>query len=358
MINSKAYTCEELGITAAALTGLPDLRFYNVREIPEMRIYGVMDAEDGHAFVRMPEERAKAVSESVYCLNYNTAGGRLRFVTDSPYVALRTTVGSQGVRHNFSALGAAGFDLYVKVNGRQRFFGRFPSPITAPNGFDGIVSLPEGTNEVTVNFPNYSKTSDLYVGLEQGSTLTRHPDYTFEKPAIFCGSSITQGGCASRAGMSYENIISRRCDLNYTNLGFAGSFLGQKEMADYIATLDPSVLVLDYDHNAPNPEHLKNTHESLYLTFRNAHPDTPVVFVGRPNYYIRNRVDSERRDVIFTTYNNARQRGEKVMFVDGYSLFGGDMRDDCTVDGTHPNDLGMSRMADVIGRAVMYALSM
>ena len=355
---SNSFTPEELNITNKVITSVEGIRFYDVRRVPEMRIYGVMDAEDGHRFVRMPEAVAKTVSANVTNLNYETAGGRLRFVTDSEYIAIKATVGSAGRRNNLSALGSASFDVYVAKEGKQIFAGAFTSPIMAPNGFDGIVKLGAGEKEITVNFPNYGGTSDLYIGITENASITRHRDYKYEKPVIFCGSSITQGGCASRAGMSYENIISRRYDLNYINLGFSGSFLGEKEMAEYIASLDPSVLVMDYDHNAPNPEHLEATHEALYLTFRKAHPDTPVIMVGKPDFKLNDSTICKRRNVIFTTYSNARQRGEKVIFIDGYSLFAGDMREDCTVDGTHPNDLGMSRMASVIGKAVAYARTM
>ena len=124
-----------------------------------------------------------------------------------------------------------------------------------------------------------------------------------------------------------------------------------------MASLDFSVFVSDYDHNAPNVEHLKNTHEKLYKKIRAAHPDTPVVFVGKPDCDPVNNDIANRRDVIYTTYHNAKMRGEKVIFVDGYSLFAGELREECTVDGCHPNDLGMSRMADVIGKAVEYALN-
>ena len=40
---------------------------------------------------------------------------------------------------------------------------------------------------------------------------------------------------------------------------------------------------------------------------------------------------------------------EKVYFLAGKTLFGKDDRINCTVDGTHPNDLGFRRMADAVG---------
>ena len=42
----------------------------------------------------------------------------------------------------------------------------------------------------------------------------------------------------------------------------------------------------------------------------------------------------------------------RVGFIDGETLFDGPFYTECTVDGCHPNDLGFSRMAAVIGRQV------
>ena len=41
-----------------------------------------------------------------------------------------------------------------------------------------------------------------------------------------------------------------------------------------------------------------------------------------------------------------------VYFIDGETLFAGEFRDSCTVDGVHPNDLGFFRMGMVIGETV------
>ncbi|MBO7525461.1 MAG: hypothetical protein J6T42_01515, partial [Clostridia bacterium] len=45
---------------------------------------------------------------------------------------------------------------------------------------------------------------------------------------------------------------------------------GETSMTDYIKTLDMSVFVMDYDHNAPSTEHLKNTHEPMFRAIRDA----------------------------------------------------------------------------------------
>ena len=113
---------------------------------------------------------------------------------------------------------------------------------------------------------------------------------------------------------------------------------------------------MDYDHNAPDAEHLKNTHENFFKTVRRFNSKLPVVIVSKPDteadpyFYIR-------RGIIERTYKNAKKSGDKhVYFVDGETLFGKNDRDTCTVDGCHPNDLGFYRMAKNIRPTLKKAL--
>jgi len=356
-MNEKVFrTPHDIGITSESIKALSDIGFFDVRTTPEFRIYGVMDSKDGY-FCRIPEDVAAKTNPGLAGENLSSAGGRVRFVTDSDYIALKTYVSYGSRTVNISYSGAGSYDVYVKMGGKETFVRGFCPPVPpTSNGYEGLLTLPKGMKEVTLYLPNYCKTKDFYIGLDKNATLSRHPDYKIEKPIIYCGSSITQGGCASRSGLSYEAIIARRLDANFTNLGFSGSFRAEDELIDYIATLDASVMVFDYDHNAPSPEHLDKTHERLYLAYREKHPDTPVIFIGKPDFYLDRLDSAKRRKVISKTYENARLRGERVYFIDGYSLFAGDMREDCTVDGIHPNDIGMKRMADVIGEIVALAL--
>ncbi len=357
MISINSKTADELEISSDEIRSLPDVRFYNIKSEP-FRIYGLCDPLSDKPYHRIPEAVAEATSDGVRGLNFNTAGGRVRFTTTSSYVAIKAFNPSSACMTNMCLIGSSGFDVYINKNGRDTFAGvlRF-SGYGYKDSFEALVHLPAGRKEVTINFPLYCGCRELYIGLDSTSELERRADYRFEKPVVFYGSSITQGGCASRPGMAYEALISRRFDTNYLNLGFSGNAKGEDAIADYMASLDFSVFVCDYDHNAPSVEHLAATHEKLYKTIRAAHPDAPVIFVGKPDCDPVNSQNAARRDVIYNTYHNAKLRGEKVIFIDGYSLFAGELREECTVDGCHPNDLGMARMADVIGKAVEYALN-
>ena len=120
-------------------------------------------------------------------------------------------------------------------------------------------------------------------------------------------------------------------------------------MARYIASLDMSCFVMDYDHNAPSAEALAATHESFFRVVREAHPGLPILLVPRPDCDLAPEDAARRFAVLEATYRHAREQGdENVYLVQGRDLFGGEGRDGCTVDGCHPNDLGFYRMAECL----------
>lgn len=209
----------------------------------------------------MPENIARGVSEGVYVLHSNTAGGRVRFVTDSPYIAIYAKMDGLGKMPHFALTGSIGFDLYVD----NYYTNTFVPPFDIKDGYESIFEFEKKEQrEITIDFPLYSNVNELYIGLQEDSFLAEAKPYKNVKPIVYYGSSITQGGCASRPGMSYQAIISRIFNYDYINLGFSGSAKAEDEMIEYIKNLDMSIFVYDYDHNAPTVEHLKKTHEKMF----------------------------------------------------------------------------------------------
>jgi hypothetical protein len=317
------------------------LRFYDVRQEP-FRIYGVF-WENG-IFRRIPEEVAKSVSDGVYLLHTNCAGGRVRFVTDSPYVTIQTEY-IPGKMPHFAFSGSAGFDLYATTEEGNRYMGTFMPPLDVTDGYESVIDFAEcGEREITINLPLYSSVKKLYIGLKDGCVLKEAPEYGIKKPVVYYGSSITQGGCASKPGSSYESILSRRFDCDYINLGFSGSARGEDEIVDYIKGLDMSVFVLDYDHNAPDTEHLANTHNKMFKAIREAQPGLPIVIMPRPKFYLTDE-EKVRFEIVHNTYLEAKAAGdENVYFISGKKLMEL-VGDNGTVDNCHPTDSGFFSMA-------------
>ena len=323
-----------------------DIRFVNALSEP-IGLHGVF-YENG-AFRRMPEDVAKSVSEGVYWLHTNCAGGRVRFKTDSPYVAVVCKMGAVGRMPHFALTGSAGFDLYEMRKEGERYVASFIPNFVGENGYERVVELgSKKMRELTINLPLYSDVKELYIGISEDASLEHARNYAIEKPVVFYGSSITQGGCASRPGNSYQAVLSRRFDFDYINLGFSGNARAEDEMIEYIKGLDMSLFVYDYDHNAPTVEHLERTHEKMFLAIREAYPTLPIIMMNRPKFWLTEE-EEKRHKIIVSTYNNAIARDDKnVYFISGRELmaFAGN---DGTVDNCHPNDLGFFSMAKALG---------
>lgn len=331
--------------------GRDDVVLYDPREAP-FSLYGVF-YEDGW-YRRMPESAAASVSDNVRELSAYTAGGRVCFATDSDFVAISCRRPGLWMMPHMALAGSGGFDLYTREKGSLLYYGTFMPDSGKREGYASILKFPtKERREILIHFPLYCGITSLSVGLASGASLDGWSGYKREKPVVFYGSSITQGACASTPGNDYIGRLSRRFDFNYINLGFSGSAKGEQAMMDYIAGLDMSMFVYDYDHNAPDPAHLAATHYKGYQTVRASHPDIPIIMASRPTYDHPRENAAERRDVIAASYERARAEGDgNVYFVDGAKVFSTFFADGCTVDGTHPTDLGFYRMAEAFGEII------
>ncbi len=324
---------------------IDNIRFHNIQDAPFF-VYGVF-LENGK-YRRLPEQVAKTVSEGVYNLHTHTAGGRVKFITDSSFVAIKAVMPSVGKMPHFALTGSAGFDLYVGK--KEEYCASFVPPFNISDGYERVIHFDHSAErEITINFPLYSSVADLYIGLDENAVVKKSSGYKHKKPIVFYGSSITQGGCASRPGNAYESIVSRALQTDYINLGFSGSAKAEDAIAQYIKDLDMSVFVYDYDHNAPTLQHLEDTHQKMFLTIRENNPELPILILARPAYNL-NEAEKKRLAIIEKTYTDAVAAGDRnTYFIDGPTLMKY-AKNDGTVDGCHPNDLGFHSMAKVLIR--------
>lgn len=336
---------------------LPSVAFYDVRHEP-FSIYGLYNARSEKPFRRVPLSVAQETSKAVCGLSVHTAGGRVRFSTDSSYIAIKAVMPYINRFAHMPLTGTTGFDLYIDSDAGSRYHRAFKPDVNIEGGYEQVIRFKEkAMRSYTINFPSYNALDELYIGLEADAKLLEGKRYRSKLPIVYYGSSITQGACTSRPGLTYENIISRKYDLDYINFGFSGNARAEKSIVNYMASLDMLAFVSDYDHNAPSVEHLRATHCEMYKTIRAAHPDVPYLMLSRPDF-IGNRDESiARRDVIIDTFRYAREQGDTLVFyIDGEGIFRGPDEDSCTVDGTHPNDIGMLKMADCIGKKLERAM--
>ena len=314
------------------------------------KIYGVFYDDINKEFTRVPHNIAKTINKGVEALAKNTAGGRVKFRTNSTSISLKTIFPNDGIMTHMPLTGSNGFSIYVN----DKFYGKVSPEWDIFKTNDKKISFTAKVylhskgdiNDIKIYFPLYGGVNELYIGLDNNCIIEQADSYKNDDLVVYYGSSITQGGCASHPGNEYQGHIERWLNVDYINLGFAGSGLGEIIMADYITSLNPTVVVMDYDYNAPDVEYLEKTHYPFYRRIRDTLPNTPIIFISKPDYRQNAKQNFSRREVVKKTYLESINEGDKLTaFIDGEILFGTEDYDACTVDGCHPNDLGFYRMA-------------
>jgi inosine-uridine nucleoside N-ribohydrolase/lysophospholipase L1-like esterase len=300
-------------------------------------------------FDRLPDSAQSKVSPTAWQLSKESAGLCVRFVTDAAAVSLRwsLTSGSLAMPH-MPATGVSGVDLYARsANGSWRFIGN-----GRPHKKDGNlakIEFPDGGKagrECLLYLPVYNGTKSLEIGVPPDAHLEMpkpRPE-ALRKPIVVYGTSIVQGGCASRPGMVWTAILGRLLDRPVINLGFSSAGTMEPPVAEPLAELDPAAYVIDCIWNMSEDPNLYKDHVSkLVQTIRKAHPDTPIIFVGQ------SLMQPEAHPTKSTIGQEAavralQEEGVKgLVAVPGTNLIGDD--GEGTVDGVHPNDLGMDRQA-------------
>ena len=312
---------------------------------------------------RFPAEAEGKIPDPVWSLSHHSAGMNVRFMTDSPSIAVRWSLKSDRLSlTHMPATGVSGVDLYVKHEGRWGWLA-----VGQPAQKDGneavlVSGLPEGMHEYRIYLPLYNGTEKLEIGVKAGSALTKNPGYgkRRNKPMLFWGSSILHGACASRPGMAYPSIIGRRMERPVINLGFSGNGRMDPPVVDLIAKLDLSIYVIDCCPNM-DPALITERTEPLVKALRAAHTDTPIVLVENVPYakgwFLPATKDSyvKKNEALRAAYDRLRAAGVKRLYYIRCDDFFGDDHD-ATVDGVHPNDIGFLRMADEIEPVLRHVL--
>ncbi len=330
------------------------MKFYSFLDEP-VKVFGIVDFEKKKKFQRLPDELIEKIPR-LGGLGIRTPGVRVAVRTNSAHITVRMKLTSVNPDQGIPIFGS--HSAYVFSGDRQTstYLG-----IIAPGGygiteFEATYTKENVMEDVTVWLPRNPVISSVEIGVDDDAEVEAPTPYKYPKPVLFYGSSITEGGCPSVGFNAYTSLLSRKLDCDFYNFGFSANAKGDLNMAEYIASLDISVLVMDYDYNAPSAAFLKETHEPFFKYIRERRPDLPVVFLSRPAI-VCSKDDIARRDIVYETYKHAKDAGdENVWFVDGIEMFPDEDRQLCSVDTCHPNDHGFHLMAQKIAPVLGEAL--
>ncbi len=243
----------------------------------EFQIIGKGFTNTKNAYDRLPASLEGKTRPAVWSLSKNCSGLAVRFRTNSPVIAARWEVTSDVTMYHFAPTGIKGVDLYGLRNGEWQFIssGGPREKITTAV----LVDHMDGTyREYMLYLPLYDGLEKLEIGVgekaEIGNPLVDSPQKS--KPVVFYGTSITQGGCASRTGMSYTSQLSRKLNRQVINLGFSGNGQLDLEIAEVMADIDASCFVIDCLPNS-SIEQINEKYEPFLEIIRKKNPDTPIL---------------------------------------------------------------------------------
>jgi lysophospholipase L1-like esterase len=309
-----------------------------------------------HVYDRLPASVESKVTKPVWELSKDSAGLAIRFVTDAPSVNVRwsLTKSSLAMPH-MPATGVSGVDLYARSADNSWFFVGNGRPHKQEGNVDRFTFRDGGKKgrECLLYLPLYNGTKSLEIGVPKGSSIQKPEPRPLaqRKPIVVYGTSIAQGGCASRPGMAWPAILGRMTDNPTINLGFSGSGRMEPPIGEVLAEIEASLYIIDCIWNMGDDANLyKERIPKLVKSLREKHPETPILFVGQS--LIRPGVHPTKATLAQEAVVKAlQQEGIKNLhLLPGDHLAGPDS--EATVDGVHFSDLGMVRQAEAMREGV------
>ena len=329
----------------------------------EFPLLGKITNETETRYERLPAYLKDKVSRpAIWSLGKNTSGLIIRFNSNSTSISAKWEVLEDVRMNHFTETGIKGLDLYAWENNKWQFVNT--ARPSSKKTEQVIISTMTSTNrEFMLFLPLYDGLTSLSIGVDSLSTITKPQTKLIatENPIVVYGTSITQGGCATRPGMSYTNILTRLMNREFINLGFSGNGQLDYEIAEVMAKRkDAALFILDFIPNVTE-EKIRNRTKNFVNIIRKENPDTPILLVESiifPHSVFSTETAnmlSVKNNALRAEYEKMKKNGDKNLFyLNSNNLMNKD--GEGTVDGIHLTDLGFQFIAKTLQEEIDYIL--
>ena len=309
---------------------------------------GIPENEKESPYDRLALSSKDKVRKAVWDLSKNSAGITIRFFSNSSQIRIKWDLLNDTRMNHMAETGIKGVDLYTRMDGEWKYVNT-GKPSSKNNDAILVSTLSQENREFKVWLPLYDGITKIEIGIDSLASIEK-PNPNTKLPIVFYGTSITQGGCASRPGMAYTTIISRKMDVDCINLGFSGNGKMESAVVDVIGGIKASLYVIDCLPNMTVAE-VKERVSPLAQSLRSRNANTPIVFVENIEYSkifyeeATRKLIQDKNDALRTAFEKLKKDGMKnIYFISAKNAIGND--NEATVDGVHLTDLGFMRMAD------------
>ncbi len=310
---------------------------------------------DEKNYGRFPQKYQNTLRKEVWELGQNSAGISIRFRTNASTIIIRCTVMNDANLPHMPATGVKGVDLYTYANSQWQYV-KTGIPKNKSSEYSLLSDGDGVSREYLLNLPLYDGVDSLQIGVNADAEITPPKErYLLDKkPVVYYGTSITQGACASRPGMAFTNLLSRQLDRSFINLGFSGNGRIETSVGEAMCTIDAALYVIDCNPNT-NAELIYDRTVELVKMLKKQRPDVPVLlvegFLNESNFFnpasgVNKTVEHKQKELT-RAYEILKKSGvTRLFYQKGDALIGKDHEG--TVDGIHPNDVGMMRIAEIM----------
>lgn len=311
-------------------------------------------------FTRIPAYLKDSVRPDLWERAQCSSGIGLRFATNSTRIGVKYELLWNTHLIHMADTGLKGTDLYIlegdsvwrHVNTNRPYVNNKEEKIVESTY---VERLDGKMHEYMIYFPLYDGVNELWVKVDSDAVITPgNPEIiSTERKIVAYGTSILQGGCASRTGMCGTNIIGRELNAEVVNIGISGEGKQDQCMARAMNQIpDVDLFLLDPVPNCTEMQCDTLTYDFVKI-LADAHPNTPIVMLAGPLYpYYRydsmfNKYLPAKNDAYRRNYQRLKDEGyTNLYFIESEGLDGPE--DDGTVDGIHLTDLGFRHYADFL----------
>lgn len=346
-----------------------ELDYYDPTLCDNIKVYGLNWFDEDKRYIRFPkssDEMIKNLAEGLNSLVEQTSGVMLAFYSDCTTLKIKVELGTIFNMGHMAFTGQGGCDVYVSHSGKFEdliFFRTAAYNIYKKEyEFTYFSDFEKKDRLYVINLPLYSGVKKIEVGVNKTAYVKAANDIFTNGRIVVYGTSITQGGCASRPGVNYTNALSRRMNYEFMNYGFSGNGRGQKEVVDLVTSVDNvKMFILDYEANATLPM-LQATLDNFINTIREKYPEVPILVVSKIRMSIETHVkanrDRQRKSLNFqkNVVKEHSKNDKNIYFYDGHNFFG-KYTTEATVDGCHPTDLGFMLMTEKFEKIIKKILN-
>lgn len=305
-----------------------------------------------------------SVNSGFWHTGTNSAGLGIRFSTNSTTIGLRYNLRDNFHMVHMADTGTKGADLYILDGGRWRYVNTSrPMPRDSVQCRTLVEHLDGEEHEFLVYLPLYDGINWMEIGVDSAARLEKpHVDNPrSDRKIVFYGTSILQGGCASRTGMVATNMLQRELGVECCNMAISGQGRMWMPVARALGK-EPNVVayVLDPLPNCP----LRMVDSIGYewvSTFRKLNPEAAIFMVEiapvpSSKYDAATRDSHKQINAAYRAiYDRLVAEGQKnVFFVTSEGLTGPE--EEGTVDGNHLTDYGFRAYADKLKAEILKAI--